>query len=352
MKKNGIAVIGRLASGTDLTDGQTVKTRILFDELKRGFPEREVYCVDVYCYKTRFLLILFKIIYIFFKCEHIIVMLSENGRRVLFPFLTVVNKVFRRKLYHDVIGGSLPDEVADRPALLRQMKRFEINWVELSGMKDRLEELGLHNVEVLRNFKRLDLLREEDIERVYGEPYIFTMFSRVIKEKGVEDAACAIAGVNARLGRKAAVLYIYGPIEKAYKDRFDMILDKYHDCVCYMGCLPYDGSVSVLRKGFMLLFPSVYKGEGMPGTIIDAFSAGQPVIATDWHFNSEIVANGVTGFCYDWRNPEMLEELILYSIGHVQVIDRMRRKCLKEARKYMPENAIAQIRRRIEGDGV
>ena len=40
MKKKDIAVVGRVAEGTELLDGQTVKTKILYEELKKEFPDR------------------------------------------------------------------------------------------------------------------------------------------------------------------------------------------------------------------------------------------------------------------------------------------------------------------------
>ena len=58
MKKNSIAVIGRIAEGTELLDGQTVKTKVLFEEIKKDFPDRNVICIDTYQYKKRIFSIL------------------------------------------------------------------------------------------------------------------------------------------------------------------------------------------------------------------------------------------------------------------------------------------------------
>ena len=53
MKTKGIGIIGRVADGAELLDGQTVKTKILCEELKKTFPDRKVICVDTYQYKRR-----------------------------------------------------------------------------------------------------------------------------------------------------------------------------------------------------------------------------------------------------------------------------------------------------------
>ena len=86
----------------------------------------------------------------------------------------------------------------------------------------------------------------------------------------------------------------------------------------------------------------------MPGTIIDAFSAGLPVIATDWHFNGELIKNDITGYCYDWTKKELLAEHMIYVMEHPSIINHMRRNCLLEAQKYTPESAMKQILDRME----
>ena len=347
MKKNSISVIGRIAECTELLDGQTVKTKVLFEELKKDFPDRNVICIDTYQYKKRIFSILFRTLKAFTECEYIFVLLSRNGRKFFFPILTGMNTFFHRKLYHDVVGGALPDEAEKSPMLVRQLKRFAINWVELPEMEQRLRKLGINNTEVLPNFKRLNILSVNELIYPRTEPFLFTMFSRVIKEKGIETAAESIAEVNRRFGRRKAVLYIYGPIEESYRNAFLELLERFQDCVFYKGCVPFDQSVHVLKNSFMLLFPSVYQGEGMPGTIIDAFSAGIPVIASDWHFNGRLVHEGSTGYCYDWRNTELLTERICYAVEHPDEIFHMKKKCLQEAEKYTPEAVMKQISRYI-----
>ena len=53
MRKDAIAVIGRMATGTVLLDGQTVKTNTLRQELRTRYPDRDFVFVDMYQYKRR-----------------------------------------------------------------------------------------------------------------------------------------------------------------------------------------------------------------------------------------------------------------------------------------------------------
>lgn len=347
MRQQGIAIIGRVANSVELLDGQTVKTKILCEELQQNFPERKIICVDTYQYRKNMFSILFNTIQAFWSCEHIFVLLSRNGRTFFFPIITGLNKLFHRKLYHDVVGGALPIEAKERPKLRKQLQRFEVNWVEFATMKESLAEIGVSNVEVLPNFKRLNILSITELKNAYTEPFVFVMFSRVVKEKGMGEAAEAIRIVNSQFGRERAVLHIYGPVDEGYKSEFEQLLVKYQGEVYYKGCVAFDESVLVLRSSYMLLFPSTYKGEGMPGTIIDAYSSGLPVIATDWNYNAELVHNGETGYCYEWQKPELLAHHIAYAIEHPVEINQMRSNCLIEAAKYTPDAAMGQIRRRM-----
>ena len=344
-----IAIVGRMAKGAELLDGQTVKTKVLCEELRRCYPDSKQIWVDTYQYRKRPLPILFNTFLAFATCDHIFVLLSRNGRKFFSPLLTGLNRIFRRRLYHDVVGGALPREAAKSPSLCRQLQQFEVNWVEFEQMKKDLEALGISNAEVLPNFKRLKILSPSEVSGGHQAPFVFSMFSRVLKEKGMTAAAEAVAEVNRRLGTTAALLRIYGPVEEGYRAEFEQVCQTYSDCVSYLGCISAEKSVETLRDSFMLLFPSVYPGEGMPGTIIDAFSAGLPVIATDWHFNAELVRNGETGYCYNWEQPELLAQQILYAISHPEEVDAMRPKCLAEASKYTPEAVMGQICRRMEG---
>lgn len=348
MKKSGIAIIGRVADGVQLLDGQTVKTRILRDELRRRFPDRRMICADTYCYKRHAIRVLWKTVRAFAECEHIFVLLSRNGRRFFFPLLNGLNRVYHRRLYHDVIGGALPDEVRANPALIRQLNRFEVNWVEFSAMQEALETLGVERVEVLPNFKRLDALQASELVPACRDPFVFVMFSRVTREKGVTEAVRAVEEANRRAGCKRAELHIYGPVEREYEPEFSALMDEHAGMAVYEGCVPYEESVRTLSGSFMMLFPSTYAGEGVPGTIIDAFSAGLPVIATNWHDNAELVRDGITGYCYRWEEPHQLAEWICYAIEHPEEVEAMRPACLKEARRYTPEAAMTRICERME----
>ena len=190
MKKNKkIAIIGHFGGNENILDGQTIKTKILYDELKAA-SSFEIQKVDTY-YKRRNPIKLIKdTLSCIFTTKDIIVLLSGNGMRFYFPILFFSKKVLKSRIYHDVIGGNLDQYVCEYPKFKKYLNSFEVNLVETKSMKDKLVLQGINNCEVMPNFKRLKIasIKPEEIK----EPYRFCMFSRVMKEKGVEDAVKAV----------------------------------------------------------------------------------------------------------------------------------------------------------------
>ena len=76
--------------------------------------------------------------------------------------------------------------------------------------------------------------------------------------------------------------------------------------ISYKGTIKQEESCIILKKYFALLFPTYYKGECFAGTIIDAFTAGIPVFASDWHDNKNIIKDNITGRIYKAKSVQSI----------------------------------------------
>lgn len=352
MKKENkkIAIIGHFGGKENILDGQTIKTKILYDELSKS-TNWKIAKVDTYYKKHNPL----KLGIDTFKClistKDIIVLLSGNGMKFYFPLLSFFANKFNKNIYHDVIGGNLDLYVSKYPKFKKYLNSFQVNWVETEGMKKKLNEQGISNCEVMPNFKRLSLVNL-DIEKVhFTEPYRYCIFSRVMKEKGIEDAIGAVVQLNKKAGRDICTLDIYGRIDDGYVKRFKEVLKNIPRTIQYKGMVSYDKSVEAIKDYYALLFPTYWDGEGFPGTIVDAFSAGLPVIATDWNANSEIIDNFKTGIIYPNNNMKSLNDCLLWTCNNKSKMISMRKECLAKAKEYMPEKHIKTIKEKIENNG-
>lgn len=104
--------------------------------------------------------------------------------------------------------------------------------------------------------------------------------------------------------------------------------------------VPFDKSVEAIRDYYALLFPTYWKGEGFAGTIIDAFSAGLPVIATDWNCNGEVVEHMVSGILYPKEKIGDLETAITWTTENPEKVALMRKACIHRAQQYQPDQHI------------
>lgn len=339
-----IGIIGHFGGNENILDGQTIKTKILSEELEKA-TGWEITKVDTY-YKKKQPLKLFNDT---FSClrsnRNIIVLLSGNGMKFYFPILSFYARKFHTRIYHDVIGGNLDRYVEKYPKFKGYLTSFVVNWVETDGLKKRLEAQGILNCEVIPNFKRLNIASTGEVDD--KEPFRFCIFSRVMKEKGVETAIEAVQGINADAGRTVCSLDIYGRIDDAYKEAFEKIMGDVTPAIQYKGTVPYDQSTDAIKNYYALLFPTYWDGEGFPGTIVDAFSAGLPVIATDWNCNGEIVENGKTGILYPNEEIKNLREAIEWVISHKDEVAEFKKNCIRKAEKYQPDKYIKKIVREI-----
>ena len=168
-------------------------------------------------------------------------------------------------------------------------------------------------------------------------------FSRVIKEKGIEDAIKVVKDINDKNNKICFNLDIYGPIDKSYKEQFEEIIKNCPPYIKYKGVVDYKNTVNILKTYFCLLFPTYYVGEGIAGTIIDAFSSGVPVIATDWKYNKEIVEDGYNGYIYKTRENKELIEILEKIYKEPNLILQMKENCLETAKNYTPINNVEKI---------
>ena len=341
MKTNRIAVIGHFGGHENILDGQTIKTKILYAELE-GAAERELVPVDTYFRNKHPVRLLIRSLYCLLTTKDVIVLLSGNGMRFYFPILYYFSRILHTRVYHDVIGGNLDTYIDRYPAFRRYLNAFRVNWVETNDLKVRLEQKGLTNCVLLPNFKRLPRLRAQEIETRFTEPYRFVFFARVTEEKGVETAINAIETINRNAEKQLCALDIYGRIDEPYRNRFEAVMARSTPAIRYCGTVPYDQSVETLRRYYALLFPTHWNGEGFPGTMIDAFAAGLPIIASDWGSNAEIVNRDV-GIIYPSESHPTLESAVESLLASSDEVKKMRLRCLEEAEKYMPEPNIKII---------
>ena len=218
-------------------------------------------------------------------------------------------------------------------------------------MKNALEKQGFTNVVVMPNCKDLKILKPEELVYPTGEPYKLCTFSRVMKEKGIEDAVNAVKEINEKEGRTVYTLDIYGQVDSSQTQWFENLQTTFPNYIEYKGVVDYDKSVEVLKNYFALLFPTRFYTEGIPGTIIDAYAAGIPVIASKWGSYSDII-NDRTGIGYDFDTENGLTGNLLQAANIPTIIFDKKIQCLTEAERYKTESVVKVLIKQLTGDDI
>lgn len=342
-----IGICGHFDSDEVTTSGQVIKTRTVFQSLASIYGKDKLVTLDTVGGIKKIPILVGNLRQLSHRCENIIILPAENGLKVLAPVLFVFNKRYQRKLHYVVIGGWLPDYLKKNSWLIPLLKKFTGIYVETNKMKLALENNGFNNIFIMPNFKNIQLLDEDELVFDNTEPFKLCTFSRVMKEKGIEDAINAVEFVNNRLKRTVYTLDIYGQIDKGYIDRFNGLIRNFPEYICYKGVIPFNKSTNVLKNYFALLFPTYYDGEGLAGTLIDALCAGVPVIASDWKYNSEFIKQGYNGLLIRPHDEKKLAKTLEQIATHKEDWNGLKVNCIKSALKYSPENSLENLAHNI-----
>lgn len=335
-----VCVIGNLGSRKGTYDGQTIKTRIVVQEIQCKYGLDNVRVINTNGGLKKIFSLLLKIVFISFFYKNIVIMPSQNGLRVIVPLISFLNILFKRKTHYIVIGGWLSSFITKRKILFWGLKSFSHIYVETSTMKKTLEKMGFENIEIMLNCKPLNILDEKKIKTKITPPLKFCTFSRVMKQKGIEYAVNAVNKLNVLYGVNTCKLDIFGKIDENEIEWFDSVKQSFSKNIEYKGVVDFDKSVETLKDYDALIFPTLFYTEGIPGTIIDAYAAGIPVISSRWESFADVVDDNVVGFGYEFGSFNALLGLLERLVLNPSLLLEKKVFCIKKAYSFIPENAM------------
>ena len=95
-------------------------------------------------------------------------------------------------------------------------------------------------------------------------------------------------------------------------------------------------------------FPTKFKTEGIPGTIIDALSAGVPIVASRWDNVDEIIIDGINGLIYEFNNLADFYAK-LKTMLNCQKVFIIKKNCVKCAKNFDSNVAIEPLTNALIG---
>lgn len=293
-----ILVLGYFGYNTNQLDGQTVKTRDIYRLIKEQTKERIDY-YDTEDFQFRKLSI-FKMFWKILCCKNLIYLPAHNNIKKIFPIIFCLSILFRFKIDYFVIGGWLREFLKDLPVHRYMLKRITGIHVETNRLKNELEEYyQFRNVDIFPNFRFFDF----QPKRSPSHKLRLVFMARVKKEKGLDWIFLLAKYIQDHGIEHNFSLTFYGPITNEDRDFFDSNLKKYPFAE-YKGILQPEQIYEVLSQYDVLLLPTHYYTEGLPGSVVDAYISGIPVIVTEWKHSHEFVDDGYSGYIIPFENGE------------------------------------------------
>lgn len=343
MAKWKIGIWGQYGGGGKIADGQAVRTTVITQELFARYGKENIGIVDTHNWKKNPFAFLWKCLRLVACSEQVMILPADNGFKVFVPLLMLLNLIFRRKLIYVVIGGFLPELLKKKPFYIKLVKRFDILFVQTENIKKDLEAFGIDRILILSNLKRLNARKADDIQVSHEKKIKVCVFSRINKEKGVEDAVEAVKLANEALGGQYIQLDFYGLLPDSYKERFEQLLKENTGLIEYRGIVLFSKTVETLQEYFSLIFPTYYHGEGFPGNVVDAYNTGLPIIATDWLYNADVIKDGRNGILVPIKNPQAICEAILRLYNDRELTHQIALNNLEDARQYHPDQVLREF---------
>ncbi len=337
MKTCKIGVLGNFGDGINFNGGQIIKTNIFFDALVDKFGAKNISKLNTHKIKFKVIPFMFKMRSMFKKNDIVVLILANNGIRYLLPFILYYQKKYGTKVYYNAVGGWLAEHIKKHPKLAK-ISRIDKIFVETNSTKRELTKININNVVVLKNFKYLE--KVELPQRNDYKTIKLCFFSRVNKKKGVEDAIKSVNRANKYFNKQAYKLDIYGPIEKQYEKRFLKLIKENGDNIKYKGVVEYFATVETIKNYHFQIFPTKYFTEGIPGSIIDSFYAGVPVISSKWESFDDVLNEGMNGLGYEFNDIDSLYKLLIKLYKEPEIIKNMKKEALASADKYSPESVM------------
>lgn len=337
-----ILLLGAFGYREQRLNGQTIKTRNIYELLGRNCLNYDIDYFDtqeVKYSKRSLFLMLQKIL----SCNILIYLPAHSNLKFFFPIVFILSKLKSISIIYVVVGGWLADFLKKLPLHVFFLKRIEKILVETNLLKNRLEkEYNFSTVEILHNFRYNNFTPTITLE---NKSLRLVFMARINKLKGLEIIFTFAEYIKAN--NLDITIDFYGPIFEEDKDYFNDKVSDYN-FIEYQGVLAPEVIYETLSTYDVLLLPTQYYTEGFPGSILDAYISGIPVIVTNWLYATEFVNEGITGYIVPFDNPQTkFNERILEIYNNRDKLVKLKTNALRKSKDFSEAKAWDILRKSL-----
>ena len=338
-KAKKVLVVGNFGYANHDLSGQTIKTRVTYEMLKKYDQTDYVDFFDTQTltHKVNVFRLLKKVV----SCDTMIYLPAHGNLKYLFPVYFLLSRIFRFDINNSVIGGWLVPYLKTKPLHRWMLKQIKVVLAETTLMKNELDkEYGFTNTDVLWNFRMIDfkptIIHHDELRLVF--------MARIDPNKGLDTIFNFCDYLNNLDERPSVTVDFYGPFSPNISaHKFMANVNKY-DFVNYHGSLEPEDINDEICQYDILLLPTHYFTEGLPGTIIDSYTSGLPVIVSDWRHAREFVSEGESGLIVPFENHQhQFNEAIISLYRDKNKLTRLKMGACEFGKKFTGEYAWRKI---------
>ncbi|MBE6062870.1 MAG: glycosyltransferase [Clostridium butyricum] len=337
-RKINILYIGSLSKENRRLDGVTVKSTVLEKYLKRQ-NEFNIKTVDVDNWQKKCIRIIARILKNYIKSDKIIICSSSRGAYILLNFLYYINN--KKPVYYFVAGGMLGDWFQEKKLNIKVYKKITMMYCESEEMVEKIKKCGINSVQRKNNFR--NIIKRPKVKNV-GDIVKFVFYSRVVKEKGIEELIREFKRLKIKC--KDIRLDIYGQVNEDY---LKSLKNQFGEGICYRGLIEPDGEseYEILSQYDVFVLPTYHCGEGLPGALIDAYISGLAVLVSNWKFAHEFVDDNEVGLIHEYKNFDDLYNKMEFIVKNKDVINTFKKNSFRKADEFFVDNVMYSIKHEL-----
>ena len=304
--------------------GVTIKNELLYSELQEKIDIKKT---DIEkAKKNPILLIKAFLRIIFARKSAFVIALSVGGRRRITPMLFRFNKKAMKRSLLLVMGGAFARNVAKDDKYAKMLRMYKTIYVETEGMEKDLVSLGFNNVKIYPNCRKN--IAFDKINPTDSSDFRCLFFSRISKEKGADNVLFAAANL------KDVTFDFYGEVDEDYYEEFTREINQL-DNAHYKGVFRGNRQEAnnIIHGYDVLLLPTRWKNEGIPGILVEGKFAGVPAIVSDICFNSEIIRQD-EGIVLANNDVDSLTNAISLMKNETDMTDKMKANSRLSSKRY------------------
>ncbi len=335
--KDRILVLGYFSYLNNEPCGQSIKTRNIYNLLR----DKSEYFRDVRSFDTeqfqqsKFLI--FKMIREIWNCDKLIYVPAQNNLYYLFPLIYLIAKIRHIDIFYFVVGGWLADFLQHKKLHIYLLSHIRMIMPETNELSIKLKAgFNFDNVSIFPNFRIHNFTPSFSSDQ---KQFRIVFMARITRMKGLDTIFMLADQLESfKLKKRPVHIDFYGLIN-GDEEYFRNNIAKYN-FVSYKGILEPDKIYPVLSNYDLMVLPTRYYTEGFPGSVLDAYISGIPVIVTNWNYATEFVKDGETGYIVPFENGEkdFIDDVIkIYNDN--ELLTKMKQKAYEHSKYYSSSSA-------------